>query len=341
MDLRCQHCGHRIVVATPPATHRIMCPDCGEITEFPPPVSGGTPAHYSPRKADPTRASQRRLRRIFNPIPRSFVYLVGAALVLVALAPFWVYLLKDRLENHRPVLSDDAISLPVPAATETTRPSSVVEEPPAAMTNVIDEFLGIRLDATLEQLQQHFPLRLQNTRGMVPEIYQATGVGKIETVTMHFYNNLLKELWVEMAERRIVPDRIEHELSQRFGEPKARTLQSAGQGDERLGLGLTMVDSGVGAGREDRFARFPYRVGLSWSDGETLTEATIYYSSEKPENCASVLAIHISAAQWLDNNRPEVGAVATGASASTTNALDRTNAPPAPVAPPPRLFPSP
>jgi hypothetical protein len=208
------------------------------------------------------------------------------------------------------------------------------------LPNVIDEFLGIRLDDTLDQVQRRFPMRLQNTRGMTPEIYETTGVGNIDSVTMHFYNNLLKEFWIDTHERHAAPDTIERDLREKFGEPKDRALKSDKPGKEDLGLGLftTAGDIKTDADRKKRLAAFPHRVDVSWSDDQTHTEASVYYTSEKPELCSSLLTIHISAVQWLNNNRPQLGSVAT---TSPTNTLDKTNEAPAPVQPPQRLFPSP
>jgi len=278
------------------------------------------------------------LRRIFEPIPRPFVYLVGASLVLVMLAPFWIYLVEERLDHRPPVLSDDAISIPVPTASETNLPPPVIGEPRAEVTNAIDEFLGIRLDANPEQLQQRFTLRLQNTRGMVPEVYEVTGAGAVDSATMHFYNNLLKEFWVDARPRRVAPDRIEKELRQEFGEPRSRALQSGKSGGERPGLGSFTAVPGIeaGADREKRLAAFPYRVDISWSDDQTRADASIYYTSDKPDRCDSLLTMHISAAEWLNNNRRPLGMMTTTfPPASTNTLLDQTNEPLQ------QLFPSP
>ncbi len=344
MEFRCQHCGQRIVLTSLPATPEVGCPACGLLTWVPrPPVNSTTHRRANQENRPPPSSQRRRLRRIFEPIPRPFAYLVGASLVLIVLAPFWIYLIKERLDRHPPLLSDDAISIPVPTATETTPPPPAIEEPRAEVTNAIDEFLGIRLDANLEQLQRQFTLRLQNTRGMVPEIYEATQAGDVASVTMHFYNNLLKEFWVDTRERRVTPDRIERELQETFGEPKDRGLKADKPGNESLGLGLFTTAGGIkaGADREKKLAAFPYRVDVSWSDDQTHAEASIYYTSEKPELCTSLLTMHISAAQWLNNNRPQLGSVATTSPAAPTNTLDQTNEPPAPPPPPHRLFPSP
>ncbi len=218
----------------------------------------------------------------------------------------------------------------MPTATETNPPPPAIEEPRAEVTNAIDEFLGIRLDANLEQLQQRFTLRLQNTRGMVPEIYEATGAGTVDSVTLHFYNNLLKEFWVDARPRRITPDRIEKQLREQFGEPRESALKSNKSADERPDLGLF-----TGADREKRLAGFPYRVDISWSDNQTHADASIYYTSDKPERCTALLTMHISAVQWLNNNRPPLGTLAATSAAASTNTLDQTNQPPQ------RLFPNP
>jgi DNA-directed RNA polymerase subunit RPC12/RpoP len=344
MEFRCQHCGQRIILTALPTTPEVQCPACGLLTKVRRPPTDSA-AHRRANQDDhpPPPTQRRRLRRIFEPIPRPFTYLVGASLVLIVLAPFWIYLVKEGLDRRPPVLSDDAISIPVPAATETTPPPRAIEEPRAELTNVIDEFLGVRLDANLEQLQRRFTLRLQNTRGMVPEIYEATQAGDVDSVTMHFYNNLLKEFWVDTRERRVMPDTIERELREKFGEPKDRALKSGKPDDENLGLGLFTAADGVkaGADREKKLAAFPYRVDVSWSDDQTHAEASIYYTSETPERCTSLLTMHISAAEWLNNNRPQLVPVATTSPAIATNAPDQANEPPVPAQPPPRLFPSP
>jgi hypothetical protein len=176
---------------------------------------------------------------------------------------------------------------------------------------------------------------------MVPEIYGAMRVGDVDNVTVHFYNNLVKEFWADIRERRVTPDQVEKELRERYGEPRDRFVRSSGPSDERSGLVLSGAAGAAkaGPGQEKKLAGFPYRVEFTWADDETLTEATIYYTSPTPTTCSSLLAMHISAARWLDNNRPQLGSVAAPASASATNALDQTNAAPAPAVPPKRLFP--
>lgn len=341
MEFRCQHCGHRIVLDAPPAAPEIECPSCGVATKLPQPRPNASAGRRPPPGENLPRPNPRRLQRIFEPIPRPFAYLVGAALVLVVLAPFWLYLLKERFERRPPVLSDDAISIPVPSPTDTNSSLPILERPRAESASTIDEFHGIRLHANLEELRRRYNLRLQNTRGMTPEIYEASRFGDVDNVTVHFYSNSLKEFWVQTRERRVVPDEIEKELREQFGEPKERTVRSGGPSDAALGLSLPGATSttATAGGREKKLAGFPYRVDLTWADDESQADATIYYTSTEPASCSSVLTMHTSAAQWLENNRAQIGSVAAAAPSSPTNTLDQTNQAPAPAGPPKKLFP--
>jgi hypothetical protein len=203
----------------------------------------------------------------------------------------------------------------------------------------IDEFHGIQLQADIESLQRHYNLHLQNTRGMTPEIYEASRVGDIDGVTMHFYSNSLKEFWVDLHERHTMPDEIEKELRAQFGDPKERTVRTGGQTESGLGLSLQPAGApATGNDRQKKLAGFPYRVDLTWADDESQAEAAIHYTSTDPASCSSLLAMHISAAHWLENNRAQIGSVVTPVP-SLTNTLDQTNATPTPEERPKRLFP--
>jgi hypothetical protein len=337
MEFRCQNCGHRIVLNTPPTAAEVACPSCGAVTKPPgPPTSGRLP-----EDVDLARPDERTLRRIFEPIPRPFTFLVGGLIVLAILAPFWVYLLKERVVHRAPLLSDDASSISVPPPVETNATPPVREEPPMESTNKIDEFQGIRLNSNREELQRRFNLLLQNTRGMVPEIYEAGRDGDVNNVVLHFYNNSLKEFWVEMRERRVVPDQIEKELREQFGEPRERTVRSSGQSDVGLGSSLSNATGigNAGSDRERKLAEFPYRVTFTWLDDETLIEATIYYTSVRPALCSSVLTLHATAARWLDNNRPRISSVVAPAPAAAASVLEKTNEAVETAVAPRKLFP--
>jgi hypothetical protein len=276
-----------------------------------------------------------------DPIPRPFAYLIGAVAILLLLSPFWILWLKDALEHERPLVTDDAGSTPLPSSTDTNTPSAVLGKADAGSASTIDEFHGIHLDTNLGDLEHRYSVRLQNTRGMVPEIYAASRAGDIENITMHFYNNLLKEFWVDIHERRVVPDQIEKELRERYGEPKERTADSIRPTGPGLGLSLpSAVDAAkASTDRETKLAGFPHQVDLTWADEQTQAEATIYYTSTEPATCSSLLSVHISAAHWLDTNRPQIGPVATPSSPMVTNILDQPPDTSAPAETPKRLFP--
>ncbi len=338
MEFRCQNCGHRIVLKASPTAPEVECPSCGVLVRSP-----RVPrASRLPEDEGPLQPSEQTLRRIFEPIPRPFAYLVGGVIVLAVLAPFWIYLLKERVVHRAPLLSDDASSISVPPPVETNGFPPVLEELHPESTSKIDEFQGIRLNSNREDFQRRFNLLLQNTRGMEPEIYEAGRDGDVDNVVLHFYNNSLKEFWVEMRERRVVPDQIEKELREQFGEPKERTARSGGQGDAGLGSSLSNATGMVNAGseRERKLAEFPYRVAFTWLDDETRAEATIYYTSVRPALCSSLLTLHATAARWLDNNRPHIGSVVAPAPPATGSMLEKTNEAAEPVTQSPRkLFP--
>jgi hypothetical protein len=337
MEFRCQNCGHRIVLNTPPTVPGVVCPSCGALTKPPgPPTSDRRPADE-----DLSGPDERTLRRIFEPIPRPFTFLIGGLIVLAILAPFWVYLVKERVVRRAPLLSDDASSIPVSLPVETNASPPALEELRAGSTDKIDEFQGIRLNSNREDLQRRFNLLLQNTRGMVPEIYEAGGDGDVDRVVLHFYDNSLKEFWVEMRERRVVPDQIEKELRQQFGEPKERTVGSGGPVAAGISSSLSNATGAVSGSsdRERKLAAFPYRIAFTWLDDETRTEATIYYTSARPALCSSLLALHATAARWLDSNHPRIGPVVAPMLPAVTSVLDKTNEAVETIAPPRKLFP--
>src|SRR5262245_31663915 len=102
MQTWCSKCGASF--ESPSGTPREMnCPKCGTLLP-------ATPGEH--RHAKHSHAS---LKRVYEPIPRSLVYVAGVALALVLTAPFWIYLFGGR-SGSRPVISDDsaAIALPPP-----------------------------------------------------------------------------------------------------------------------------------------------------------------------------------------------------------------------------------
>lgn len=285
--------------------------------------------------AEPQPA-RRTLRRIFEPIPRPAAYAAGLVLALAILAPFWLYVLQDSFQRRPILLSEDVESLPVPPALETNVATPVLDEYRQPSGIYLDQYRAIRLNASREEFQRGFSLRLLNTRGMAPEIYEATRAGEIEKVTMHFYNNALKEFWVVLAEKKATPEDLEKELRAEFGEPRQVADSSAGPGASGLGVGL----AGPGALAktpdeiEQKLAGFPFRRDLTWSDDKTRVRATIYHTSRDPAQCVSVVQVHVSAAAWLEQNLARVGSVVM----PPAGLLEQTGTPEV-VEPPKRLFP--
>lgn len=330
MELRCNNCGERIHLDAAKTGQEIACPKCG--------VTMVLPSQRASSSEGEPRPTQQTLKRIFEPIPRPVVYLAGAVLTLIILSPFWLYLFQERFERRTIVISPDVSTngIPeLPPETNTTGP--VLDMPTNDSTVTLHQYRGVRLDAAREDLQRRFSLRLQNTRGMVPEIYEASKIGDIEQLTAHFYNNSLKEFFLWMRPQRAAPDAVEKELREEFGIPKEVFTQTNATTSATIGGGLPGA-LGVAGARDElgsKLTGFSYRRDLAWEDGQDRVDATIYYNSLDPAQCVSLLAVHVSAAQWLDANRSRLGAVVP----PPPDLLERSNAPVPEAEPPKRLFP--
>lgn len=337
MEMRCHTCGERFQLDAAKTGQEIACPKCG-VTLVVPSRRVVGPGRVVPALSEvESRPTQQTLKRIFEPIPRSAAYLVGVVLILVVLSPFWVFLLKDRFVRSKIVISNDVQTNPLPPLEPYTNISPpVLDAAPGVLPDVaLSQYRGVRLDATREDLQRRFNLRLVNTRGMVPEIYQANKIGDVEQMTAHFYNNMLKELSLVLRSRTAPPDVIEKELRDEFGEPKEVSEQTEQAAPPIGGL---VGAIGAAPGRDEleaRLAAFPFRRYVAWDDERNHVDATIYYTSTDPAQCTSVVTVRMSAAQWLDGNRPHLGAV----SPPPASLAEQTNAPPPEPEVPRRLFP--
>jgi DNA-directed RNA polymerase subunit RPC12/RpoP len=309
MDVRCHNCGQRFAVPAGEAASEVRCPSCGFAVLMAVAAAKRDEPPRRPAAEPEARRAQASLRRVFEPIPRPLAYLAGVAVILVIMAPFWLYLLKDGYRRRTIVPSDDTAAIVVPPSTSVPPAAPVFDETrPPAIT--LDQFRGVRLDASREDLQERFNLRLQNTRGMEPEIYEARRAGDVDQITAYFYGNLLKEFSIVQREKRMGADSVEHDLIELFGPPEQRTEGAATVASAPLGAGLPSL--GVAENPDDRarkFSAFPHRRGLVWTDANNRVEATIYYTSPDPALCASMLSVHLSADKWLQSNRPLIGSV--------------------------------
>ena len=310
MDVRCHNCGQRFAVPAGEAAGEVRCPSCGfAVFMAVAAAKRSEPPRRPGAEAKPRRA-QASLRRVFEPIPRPLAYLAGVVVILVIMAPFWLYLLKDSSYGRRNIVpSDDAGAIVVPPPTSAPPTAAVFDEtqPPAIS---FDQYRGVRLDASRDDLQGRFNLRLQNTRGMEPEIYAVHKAGDVVQMTAYFYGNLLKEFSTVQREKRAGVDAVEKDLIELFGSPAQRTEGAAAVASKSLGAGLPSL--GVAESADDlarKFSAFPLRRELVWTDANNRVEATIYYTSPDPAMCVSMLSVHVSAARWLASNRPLIGSV--------------------------------
>ena len=294
MQIRCQNCRARLSV---PAgdLREVKCPHCGVLMVLPPESA----SHGDERR------SQNALKRMYDPIPRPVVYLAGAGIALLLTSPFWIYILRERFSRRAPIISNDLREIALPSITNSVTAPPLLNEQNAG-TLTFDQFRAVRLDAGREDLRR-FNLRLQNTRGMVPEIYEAERIGDIEQLTAYFYGNALKEFSIVIRERRDTPSEVQQELVAQFGEPQ--DVQESDNTARGIGGGL----AGLSSGNMDLTQKYPKRRDLFWADELNRVDATIFYDAT-----GTLLSVRVSAAAWLKSNHPLVNASPLG-----SNTTDR------------------
>lgn len=308
MELRCQNCGHRIRLDDKKTGYEFECPSCGVMMVVPRRETIGHEA----------RPTQKTLRRVFEPIPKPIAYLAGTVIALVLTSPFWVYWLRDSYWPKPPLISQDTQSFTIPPpSTNTVEPLLTA---PAAPATALDQFHGARLEAMRDDVERRFGLRLQNTRGMAPEIYEGSRVGDVEQVTAHFYENVLKEFTMVLRETRTPPEEAERQLMALFGPPVEHTVTETPKSASPLNTGLPVA---LGTGKSDatvagKLATFPWQRTLVWTDGVNRVDATVYYSSTNTAEATSMVSVHVSAARWLEMNRPQMRTITPPAATGET-----------------------
>ena len=304
MEVRCQNCGERIVTHPKGEEHKVVCPACGVTMTVAPRVNMPRPRRMRFNLDDVPRPTEVTWKRVFEPIPRPVMYVVGAVVVLVILSPFWVYLIQERYVHHPIILSDDTtnvVTSPL-GQTNTTTPVFNPAQPPPIM---LDQFRGVRLETGREEMQRRFGLRLQNTRGMEPEIYEAGKNGDIERITAYFYNSLLKEALLILREQRNGPDSVQKELVEEFGPLSGQTDgPNRGPGSSSGLTAPSLTAPEAGDELQKKLASFPFRRDLLWVNDRYRVQATIYYATVDPAQGSVMVSVDLSAAAWLRVNQP-------------------------------------
>ncbi len=144
----------------------------------------------------------------------------------------------------------------------------------------LDQFEGIQLGVSRESLDRRFTFYLKNTRGMLPEIYEARDARGIDRLTVYFYQNELREFVAVMPVRVSTPDEWLRHLRIQYGEPDD---WSHGESTP-VAAGVP----GIEVGRYERFGLYRY---FMWRDEDHRLEATIYFTTTDPVTCESLLVV--------------------------------------------------
>jgi hypothetical protein len=332
----CPNCGKNIELPGGKLGQEVRCSDCGAVVM-------ASPFRWLGRKrsknADsyPSESQEsKRLKRVFEPIPRSVSITVGILLALGLLAPFWLYLVNDVFREKPIFMTDDAETLTVPPPPTNSLPAIVSGKEPSNRSTALDNYQGVWLGVGRDDLQGRFTLTAVNARGMNPEIYQARGSGPVSLLTAHFYDNSLREFSVVLREQKLCPDAIVDQLREMFGEP----VEIGEVPPEKPVLaGINLIGSnGAGDSADDwqrKVAGFNERRWIAWTDKENRAEATIYYLTTGTNQCLSLVRVRVSASKWLAGQKPSV----TGSVAPPPPSPPATNnvPPPRPAFPEPKL----
>jgi hypothetical protein len=155
-------------------------------------------------------------------------------------------------------------------------------------------------------LERRFNLRLQNTRGMVPEIYVAERAGNIEQLTAFFYGTVLREFSLVTPQHRTTPEGAQRKLINEFGEPQQVQDLANTAGDSEVGLPRLTGADGIAR----KLAGFPFRRELAWADEQNRINATIYYNAADANPQVAMISVRVTAVAWLNANQSGLTAVA-------------------------------
>ena len=292
MDVHCQNCGERLVATVKPTdtTVEVVCHSCGVTMRMrvTPSVQRETPLGDE----NEPRPSEQTWKRIFEPIPRGLIYGGGILVALLILSPMLTYLWQNHYQRNPIFLSEDTDGIQASTNANSGLTSPMLTAPDKAPT-MLDQYRNLRLDGYREDIVHRYNLRLRNTRGMEPEIYEATRGGEFDRMTANFYNGLLKEVSLITHEQRATPDYIQRDLTEQFG-PVTHANEIVGP------LSSGTVGGLSGDELTQRINRLSYHRSLIWTDDQYRVEAMIHSSSSSsnvPER--SVLSLSLSAATWL------------------------------------------
>jgi len=303
MEIRCQNCGERISPPSAGSTEtEVTCAACGAAMRVVPKVRKQEVRRHRVEVDDLPRR-ERNWRRVFEPIPRPALYVAGIVLALALLSPFWVYLLQDQYSRKRIFISDDTTNLVrnTSSNTDTNLTAPIFENSTQPIS--LSEFRGIRLEAAREDLLRRFNLRLQNTRGMEPEIYEAYRLGDVEHLKANFYGGLLKDVEIISRDSRHDLAAIQQELISQFGTPLAQT--DSQNTVAAVGVGLISPSlSGDDDAKElqRKLAALTMRRDFIWASDQHRVTATVYHNATR--SGPALVSVRLSAAAWLLANQP-------------------------------------
>ncbi len=230
------------------------------------------------------------MKKLLEAVPNTLIFVGCIGLVLALFSPFLLEMIGGRPKQGTITLQEDSENLPgvTESETEPDRPSRAMQLLPAARP--FNHHAGIILEEPAARLQERFIFRLVSKPQASPQVHEAHHQKGFEYLRASYYDGKLKEFVIVYPPRPASLDELAMELFTEFGEVPAWLR---GREEDLTRVGQVTVEL------VEKLLAYPNHRQLAWSDGDNRVDATIYSQTDPDGQSHSVLAVQVSAAQWI------------------------------------------
>lgn len=155
---------------------------------------------------------------------------------------------------------------------------------------VFDNYGGIKLGSTREEVEKIYPLHLKSKPDAVPTIYEATNQTSLVYLQAHFYRNRLREFSMVVGPFAETAKRQEDKLYQTYGEGP-RYLIGHIKSKARVGTEVPELAK--------FFRQFDRADEYMWGGAGNVTRVTLYSVLDENNQAISALGVWVGAVDWL------------------------------------------
>lgn len=213
------------------------------------------------------------------------IIIAGVALVALLLSPFILEMLGGRRSADAPTLSDEQIAGDKPIGSSRRKKFQ-------SWRPIYDNFGGIKLGATNDELHQKFPLHLKGKPDAVPVLYESTNQNQAVKLHAEFYQDRLKDFTIVFGPFRDGPEQLRDHLYKGLDEgPRYRI------GDANAGVRIGMQDPDL----VKFLSVFQQAQAYTWGDGSNRLDATVYSTVTASNQSVCALAVRVTAVTWIED----------------------------------------